>query len=199
MTGSSPRWRCTRCGQLATKVVCPSAPAVAELPSGAARTGGVSTRVLPERGRTGIEELSRLMILILSRTILELTAGSGWFWPGIRYHAMPLSVALMTTGLLIYNLLRDEMADGDSPPDEESDTDANYQGDRGGGGGGGGFRFLNSRTGKIFRRQAARDRALTIARWPRYEKSLDGQTYTSLAVLNGGQAIIFTIGNGDDG
>jgi len=144
------------------------------------KTGGL-TRVL-ERGRTGIEELSRLMILTLIPTILELTLVLGvlaWEFD-ITYAAV---VALMITAYLIYTYYATKWRMEIRRRMNESDTDANTKAIDS---------LLNFETVKYFgaeQREIERyDRSMA-----RYEKA-STQTYTSLAVLNGGQAIIFTIG-----
>ncbi|MGY6567949.1 MAG: ABCB family ABC transporter ATP-binding protein/permease [Salinarimonas sp.] len=144
------------------------------------KTGGL-TRVL-ERGRTGIEELSRLMILTLIPTILELALVLGilaWEFDW-TYAAV---VALMVAAYLTYTYYATKWRMEIRRRMNESDTDANTKAIDS---------LLNFETVKYFR---AEDRE--IERYDRsmarYEKA-STQTYTSLAVLNGGQAIIFTIG-----
>jgi ABC-type transport system involved in Fe-S cluster assembly fused permease/ATPase subunit len=144
------------------------------------KTGGL-TRVL-ERGRTGIEELSRLMILTLIPTILELTLVLGilaWEFD-VTYAAV---VALMITVYLTYTYYATKWRMEIRRRMNESDTDANTKAIDS---------LLNFETVKYFgaeQREIERyDRSMA-----RYEKA-STQTYTSLAVLNGGQAIIFTVG-----
>ncbi len=144
------------------------------------KTGGL-TRVL-ERGRTGIEELSRLMILTLIPTILELALVLGilaWEFDW-TYAAV---VALMVAAYLTYTYFATKWRMEIRRRMNESDTDANTKAIDS---------LLNFETVKYFgaeQREIERyDRSMA-----RYEKA-STQTYTSLAVLNGGQAIIFTIG-----
>lgn len=144
------------------------------------KTGGL-TRVL-ERGRSGIEDLSRLLILTLIPTILELALVLGilaWEFDW-RYAAV---VALMVVAYLAYTFFATQWRIQIRKRMNESDTDANTKAIDS---------LLNFETVKYFgaeEREAQRyDRSME-----RYEKA-STQTYTSLAVLNAGQAIIFTIG-----
>ncbi|MCG6121409.1 MAG: ABC transporter ATP-binding protein/permease [Microvirga sp.] len=144
------------------------------------KTGGL-TRVL-ERGRSGIEDLSRLLILTLIPTILELALVLGilaWEFDWL-YAAV---VALMVVAYLAYTFFATQWRIQIRKRMNESDTDANTKAIDS---------LLNFETVKYFgaeEREAERyDRSMA-----RYEKA-STQTYTSLAVLNAGQAIIFTIG-----
>ncbi|WP_375461826.1 ABCB family ABC transporter ATP-binding protein/permease [uncultured Enterovirga sp.] len=144
------------------------------------KTGGL-TRVL-ERGRAGIEELSRLFILQLIPTIVEFVLvlvilGYEFDW---TYSAV---VAAMVAVYLAYTYRATEWRMGIRRQMNESDTDANVRAVDS---------LLNYETVKYFGaegREAARyDRSMA-----RFERA-STQTYTSLAVLNAGQAIIFSIG-----
>ncbi|GLI21921.1 ATP-binding cassette subfamily B protein [Xanthobacter flavus] len=144
------------------------------------KTGGL-TRVL-ERARSGIETIVRMLALQLAPTIVELVMVLGvlLFAFDWRY------VAVVSATVVLYSLftyvasewrlaIRKEM--------NESDTDANTKAIDS---------LLNYETVKYFgaeRWETARyDRSMA-----RYEKATVN-TYTSLAWLNAGQALIFSIG-----
>jgi ATP-binding cassette, subfamily B, heavy metal transporter len=144
------------------------------------KTGGL-TRVL-ERGRNGIEELSRLFILQLIPTIVELVLVLGilayqFDW---LYSIVVLGMVLV---YLAYTYKATEWRMTIRKQMNESETDASTKAVDS---------LLNYETVKYFgaeEREAARyDRSMA-----RYERA-STQTYTSLAVLNSGQAVIFTIG-----
>ena len=144
------------------------------------KTGGL-TRVL-ERGRNGIEELVRLVVLQLAPTILELGLVIGvmllaFDW---RYAAMVLVTML---AFMAYTYRATEWRIKIRKAMNESDTDATAKAVDS---------LLNFETVKYFgaeRRESERyDRSIA-----KYEKA-GVQTYTSLAVLNAGQATIFTLG-----
>ncbi|MDB5591703.1 ABC transporter ATP-binding protein/permease [Enterovirga sp.] len=144
------------------------------------KTGGL-TRVL-ERGRNGIEELSRLFILQLIPTIVEFVLVVGilaWQF-GWLYSAV---VIVMVAVYLAYTYRATEWRIGIRKQMNDSDTDANVRAVDS---------LLNYETVKYFgaeRREAERyDRSVA-----RFERA-STQTYTSLAVLNAGQAIIFSAG-----
>jgi ATP-binding cassette subfamily B protein len=144
------------------------------------KTGGL-TRVL-ERGRNGIETIVRMVILQLSPTIIELAfivVVLMWQFDWRYVAVISITVAVYMT--YTYHatewriVIRRKMND--------SDTDANVKAIDS---------LLNYETVKYFsaeEREAARyDRAMA-----RYEDA-SVRAYTSLAVLNAGQAVIFTIG-----
>lgn len=144
------------------------------------KTGGL-TRVL-ERGRNGIEELVRLVVLQLAPTILELglviavmLIAFDWRYAAIVLATMVLFMAFTYRATEWRIKIRKEM--------NESDTDATAKAVDS---------LLNFETVKYFgaeRRESERyDRSIA-----KYEKA-GVQTYTSLAVLNAGQATIFTLG-----
>jgi ATP-binding cassette, subfamily B, heavy metal transporter len=144
------------------------------------KTGGL-TRVL-ERGRAGIEVIVRMVILQLVPTIVEvslLMAVLLWKFDW-RY-----VLATMTTVVIYmyYTYLATEWRIEIRRKMNDSDTDANTKAIDS---------LLNYETVKYFsaeEREAARyDRSMA-----RYEQA-SVKTYTSLAVLNTGQAIIFTAG-----
>jgi ATP-binding cassette subfamily B protein len=144
------------------------------------KTGGL-TRVL-ERGRNGIEELSRLFVLQLIPTIVEFALVLGilaWEFNWL-YSAVVLAMVCVYLG---YTYKATEWRIEIRRQMNESDTDANTKAVDS---------LLNYETVKYFgaeAREAARyDRSME-----RYERS-STQAYTSLAVLNSGQAVIFTLG-----
>ena len=143
------------------------------------KTGGL-TRVL-ERGRTGIENITRMTLMTLIPTILEfvlvmIVLGLEFDW---RYVLVVLAMIVAYLGFTIKATewrvqLRRTMND--------SDSDANTKAVDS---------LLNYETVKYFgaeQRETSRyDRSME-----RYEKAAV-KTYTSLAILNTGQAVIFTI------
>src|SRR4029079_9237939 len=144
------------------------------------KTGGL-TRVL-ERGRNGIESIVRIRLLQLLPTIVEVIL-VGWvllFHFDWRYLVVVLLTVALYVGFTFYvtewriNIRRSM---------NESDTDANAKAIDS---------LLNYETVKYFsaeEREARRyDRSME-----RYETA-SVKAYTSLAILNAGQAIIFTIG-----
>ena len=144
------------------------------------KTGGL-TRVL-ERGRSGIEDLSRLAVLTLIPTVIEfvLVLGVLTYQFSILYSAVAL---VMVAVYLAYTYRATEWRMAIRKRMNDSDTDANTKAVDS---------LLNYETVKYFgaeRREAERyDRSME-----RYERA-STQTYTSLAILNSGQAVIFTIG-----
>jgi len=144
------------------------------------KTGGL-TRVL-ERGRNGIETIVRMVILQLAPTIIELALILGvlLFEFDWRY----VGVVLATVALyMVYTYFATEWRIGIRRKMNDSDTDANVKAIDS---------LLNYETVKYFsaeEREASRyDRSMA-----RYEDA-SVKAYTSLAVLNAGQAIIFTLG-----
>lgn len=144
------------------------------------KTGGL-TRVL-ERGREGIEVIVRMVILQLIPTIVEVTlllAVLLWQFDW-RY----VVVTLITVTLyMYYTYIATEWRIGIRRKMNDSDTEANTKAIDS---------LLNYETVKYFSaeaREAQRyDRSVE-----RYEEA-SVRTYTSLAVLNTGQAVIFTLG-----
>ena len=144
------------------------------------KTGGL-TRVL-ERGRNGIETIVRMVILQLSPTIVELAfivVVLMWQFDWRYVAVISITVAVYMT----YTYHATEWRIGIRRKMNDSDTDANVKAIDS---------LLNYETVKYFsaeEREAARyDRAMA-----RYEDA-SVRAYTSLAVLNAGQAVIFTIG-----
>ncbi len=144
------------------------------------KTGGL-TRVL-ERGRNAIETIVRMLLLQLAPTIVEV-ALIVWvllFHFDWRY----VVVILLTVALYVcFTFYATEWRIGIRRKMNESDTDANAKAIDS---------LLNYETVKYFSaegREARRyDRSMA-----RYEEA-SVKTYTSLAVLNAGQAVIFTLG-----
>ena len=144
------------------------------------KTGGL-TRVL-ERGRNGIETIVRMVILQLAPTIIELALVVGvLMW---QFDWRYVVVILITVVLyMAYTYYATEWRIGIRRKMNDSDTDANVKAIDS---------LLNYETVKYFsaeEREAARyDRAME-----RYEDA-SVRAYTSLSVLNAGQAAIFTAG-----
>src|SRR5215210_3129914 len=144
------------------------------------KTGGL-TRVL-ERGRNGIEELTRLFVLQLIPTIVELVLVIGilayeftWLYSAVVVGMVVLYLAYTYKATEWRISIRKRMND--------SDTDASTKAVDS---------LLNFETVKYFGAEA-RETQRYDRSMERYEKA-STQTYTSLAVLNAGQAVIFTIG-----
>jgi ATP-binding cassette subfamily B protein len=144
------------------------------------KTGGL-TRVL-ERGRTGIETIVRMVILQLAPTIVELgllMAVLLWQFDW-RYALVTLATVVV---YMYYTYIATEWRIEIRRKMNDSDIEANTKAIDS---------LLNYETVKYF---SAEDREAT-----RYDKSMERyerasvKTYTSLAVLNTGQAVIFTFG-----
>jgi ATP-binding cassette, subfamily B, heavy metal transporter len=144
------------------------------------KTGGL-TRVL-ERGRTGIETIVRMVILQLAPTIVEITllmAVLLWKFDW-RY---VLGTVVMVVIFMVYTYVATEWRIEIRRKMNESDTEANTKAIDS---------LLNYETVKYF---GAEDREAN-----RYDHSMERyerasvRTYTSLALLNTGQAVIFTVG-----
>jgi ATP-binding cassette subfamily B protein len=144
------------------------------------KTGGL-TRVL-ERGRNGIETIVRMVLLQLVPTIIELSLLMGvllWQFDW-RYVAVTMVTVII---YMAYTYVATEWRIGIRRRMNESDSEANTKAIDS---------LINYETVKYFgaeQREAARyDRSME-----RYEQA-SVMTYTSLAVLNAGQAAIFTVG-----
>ena len=144
------------------------------------KTGGL-TRV-SERGRNAIETIVRMVIMQLVPTIIELALiivvllyQFDW-----RYVAV---ILVTVTCYMVFTYFATEWRISIRPQMNDSDTDANVKAIDS---------LLNYETVKYFvaeEREARRyDRSMA-----RYEEA-SVQAYVSLAVLNAGQAAIFTIG-----
>src|SRR6201986_829005 len=144
------------------------------------KTGGL-TRVL-ERGRTGIETIVRMVILQLAPTIVEASLMMGvLLW---KFDWRYLVATLITVvAFMYYTYIATEWRIGIRRKMNESDSEANTKAIDS---------LLNYETVKYFgaeQREAERyDHSME-----RYERA-SVKTYTSLAVLNTGQAVIFTVG-----
>ncbi|MGD9847382.1 MAG: ABC transporter transmembrane domain-containing protein, partial [Variibacter sp.] len=144
------------------------------------KTGGL-TRVL-ERGRNGIEVIVRMVILQLIPTIIELALIVGVLL--YQFDWRYVVVVLVTVAVyMAYTYYATEWRIGIRRRMNDSDTEANTKAIDS---------LLNYETVKYFvaeQREAERyDRTMA-----RYEKA-SVKSYTSLAVLNAGQAAIFTAG-----
>src|SRR5207342_1189075 len=144
------------------------------------KTGGL-TRVL-ERGRSGIEVIVRMVILQLVPTIVEvslLMAVLLWKFDWRYVVATMITVVIF----MYYTYLATEWRIEIRRKMNDSDTEANTKAIDS---------LLNYETVKYFsaeQREAERyDHSME-----RYEEA-SVRTYTSLAVLNAGQAVIFTVG-----
>src|SRR5258705_6706640 len=144
------------------------------------KTGGL-TRVL-ERGRNAIETIVRMVILQLVPTVVELALIVGvllWMFDWRYVLVIGVTVALYMT----YTYYATEWRIGIRRKMNDSDTDANTKAIDS---------LLNYETVKHFvaeEREAQRyDRSMA-----RYEEA-SVEAYVSLAVLNAGQATIFTLG-----
>src|ERR1039458_1791442 len=139
------------------------------------------TRVL-ERGRNAIETIVRMVILQLSPTIIELALIVGVLMWQFDWRYV-LAIMITVTVYMAYTYQATEWRIGIRRKMNDSDTDANIKAIDS---------LLNYETVKYFsaeRREAERyDRAMA-----RYEDA-SVMAYTSLAVLNAGQAVIFTFG-----
>jgi ABC-type transport system involved in Fe-S cluster assembly fused permease/ATPase subunit len=144
------------------------------------KTGGL-TRVL-ERGRNAIETIVRMVILQLVPTVVEVAMISVvllWQFDWRYVVAILVTVALY----MWYTYIATEWRIGIRRKMNESDTDANTKAIDS---------LLNYETVKYFSAEA-RETARYDRSMARYEKaSVDA--YVSLAVLNAGQAVIFTAG-----
>jgi ATP-binding cassette subfamily B protein len=144
------------------------------------KTGGL-TRVL-ERGRNAIETIVRMLLLQLLPTIVEvvLVAWVLFFHFDWRYVIIVLVTVALYVGFTFYAT---EWRIGIRRTMNDSDTDANAKAIDS---------LLNYETVKYFsaeEREAQRyDRSMA-----RYEGA-SVKAYTSLAVLNAGQAIVFSVG-----
>src|ERR1700691_5434120 len=146
------------------------------------KTGGL-TRVL-ERGRNAIETIVRMLLLQLLPTIVEVALVTWvlFFHFDWRY----VIVVLLTVALYVgFTFYATEWRIGIRRTMNDSDTDANAKAIDS---------LLNYETVKYF---SAEEREAQ-----RYDGSMEGyegasvKAYTSLAILNAGQAIVFTIGLG---
>jgi ATP-binding cassette subfamily B protein len=144
------------------------------------KTGGL-TRVL-ERGRNAIETIVRMVIMQLVPTVIELSFIIVVLLYQFDWRYVVLIVATVAC-YMVYTYFATEWRIGIRRRMNDSDTDANVKAIDS---------LLNYETVKYFvaeEREARRyDRAMA-----RYEEA-SVKSYVSLAVLNAGQATIFTVG-----
>ncbi len=143
------------------------------------KTGGL-TRVL-ERGRTGVEQITRMLLMVLIPTVLEFVLVLAICLIEFDWRYAVVIVA-MIVGYLWFTIKATEWRVAIRKTMNDSDTEANTKAVDS---------LLNYETVKYFGaegREAAR-----------YDKSMERfeaasiKTYTSLGFLNAGQAVIFTI------
>jgi ATP-binding cassette, subfamily B, heavy metal transporter len=144
------------------------------------KTGGL-TRVL-ERGRNAIETIVRMVIMQLVPTIIELALVTAVLLYQFDWRYVAAILATITC-YIVFTYYATEWRIGIRRRMNDSDTDANVKAIDS---------LLNYETVKYFvaeEREARRyDRSMS-----RYEEA-SVKAYVSLAVLNAGQATIFTIG-----
>jgi ATP-binding cassette, subfamily B, heavy metal transporter len=146
------------------------------------KTGGL-TRVL-ERGRNAIETIVRMVILQLAPTVIELALIVAVLL--YQFDWRYVAVILVTVAVyMVFTYQATEWRIGIRRNMNESDSDANTKAIDS---------LLNYETVKYFNAEAREAR--------RYDRSMERyegasvKAYTSLAVLNAGQAVIFTAGLG---
>ena len=143
------------------------------------KTGGL-TRVL-ERGRSGVEQITRMVLMVLIPTVVEFFLVLAVCMLEFDWRYVVLIVA-MIIGYLWFTIKATEWRVSIRKSMNDSDTEANTKAVDS---------LLNYETVKYF---GAEQREAQ-----RYDKSMQLfeaasiKTYTSLAVLNSGQAVIFTI------
>src|SRR5262245_33119536 len=146
------------------------------------KTGGL-TRVL-ERGRNAIETIVRMVILQLAPTVIELALIVAVLLYQFDWRYVAVTLAMVAL-YMAYTYLATEWRIAIRRKMNDSDSDANTKAIDS---------LLNYETVKYFNaetREAARyDRSME-----RYEQA-SVKAYTSLSVLNAGQAVIFTAGLG---
>jgi ATP-binding cassette subfamily B protein len=144
------------------------------------KTGGL-TRVL-ERGRLGIEVIVRMVILQLVPTIVEVTLLMGvLLWQFDWRYVLVTAITVIV--YMYYTYIATEWRIEIRRKMNDSDTEANTKAIDS---------LLNYETVKYFSAEA-REAERYDRSMERYEKA-SVKTYTSLALLNTGQAIIFTCG-----
>jgi len=144
------------------------------------KTGGL-TRVL-ERGRNAIETIVRMVILQLAPTIVEVLLIVGvLLWEFDWRYVLTVLVTVLV--YLTFTYYATEWRIGIRRQMNDSDTDANSKAIDS---------LLNYETVKYFSAEESETRRYDRS-MARYEDA-SVKAYTSLAVLNAGQAVIFTIG-----
>lgn len=144
------------------------------------KTGGL-TRVL-ERGRNAIETIVRMVILQLIPTIVEVSLISAVLLWQFDWRYVLVTLAMVAL-YLFYTYFATEWRIDIRRRMNDSDTEANTKAIDS---------LLNYETVKYFSAEA-REAERYDRSMERYERA-SVKTYTSLAVLNTGQAIIFTFG-----
>ena len=144
------------------------------------KTGGL-TRVL-ERGRLGIEVIVRMVILQLVPTVVEVSLLMGvLLWQFDWRYVLVTAITVFV--YMYYTYIATEWRIEIRRRMNDSDTEANTKAIDS---------LLNYETVKYFSAEA-REAERYDGSMARYEKA-SVKTYTSLALLNTGQAIIFTCG-----
>jgi ATP-binding cassette, subfamily B, heavy metal transporter len=144
------------------------------------KTGGL-TRVL-ERGRNAIETIVRTSMLTAVPTAIEFVLIVAVFLTTFDWRYV-VAVGVMVILYLVYTTVATNWRISIRRSMNESDTDANTKAIDS---------LLNFETVKYFGAEA-REGARYDRSMARYEKQ-SVKTYVSLAVLNAGQAVIFTLG-----
>ncbi len=144
------------------------------------KTGGL-TRVL-ERGRNSIETIVRTTMLTAVPTIVEFCLILAVFFVQFDWRYVAL-VATMIAAYMAFTLTATNWRIGIRRAMNESDTDANTKAIDS---------LLNFETVKYFNAEEREKQRYDVS-IARYER-MSVKTYTSLAWLNAGQAVIFTLG-----
>ncbi len=144
------------------------------------KTGGL-TRVL-ERGRNAIETIIRTSMLTAVPTIVEFAFVVAAFMVSFDWRYV-VAVSAMIAAYMAYTTVATNWRIAIRRSMNESDTDANTKAIDS---------LLNYETVKYFGAEA-REAARYDKSMARYER-MSVKTYVSLAVLNAGQAVIFTVG-----
>jgi ATP-binding cassette, subfamily B, heavy metal transporter len=144
------------------------------------KTGGL-TRVL-ERGRRGIEELSRLTMMTVIPTVIEFALVISVLWLHFDWRYVVL-VTVMIVIYLSYTVVATNWRIGIRRVMNNSDSEATTKAVDS---------LLNYETVKYFGAEKREAERYDLS-MERYERS-SVRSYTSLAVLNTGQAVIFTVG-----
>ncbi|MPZ39399.1 MAG: ATP-binding cassette domain-containing protein [Rhizobiales bacterium] len=144
------------------------------------KTGGL-TRVL-ERGRTAIETIVRMVIMQAVPTVIELAMIIGVLLYQFDWRYVVV-IILTVIAYTVFTYLATEWRIGIRRRMNDSDTDANVKAIDS---------LLNYETVKYFSAEEREARRYDVS-MERYEEA-SVQAYVSLAVLNAGQATIFTIG-----
>src|SRR6187397_3323713 len=144
------------------------------------KTGGL-TRVL-ERGRSGIEVIVRMVILQLIPTVVEVTLLLGvLLWQFDWRYVLATMITVVV--YMYYTYIATEWRIEIRRKMNDSDTEANTKAIDS---------LLNYETVKYFGAEEREARRYDHS-MERYERA-SVRTYTSLATLNAGQAVIFTFG-----